>query len=506
MSTQTAKVTTLGQYTGLLRRRWRYVAVISPLVVLIALGFAFLLPAVYSSSATILLEQSSIDSSLVKTTVVSYADQRIELVRRDVMTPAKLEQIVRQNDPYPERTDLSMRDKAILLSEDTSITKVDPVTLQPMAVSSAFSIKYSNRSPRVAATVAQELADMFLTANRETRTAQAADTYRFMLAKSNELEGQIRQVDQRLAEFKSRYGNALPEAMQRNETGLDRSQRELDEARAQIRLVEQQESLLKLQLNQISPTLITAKGGDIFTQLGLLRAQLAEAQQKYTPDHPDVKRLTRAIDALAAQAKLGNPDNVRPDNPDYLRVSAELTGVRNTLAALRANVTRSQVQIDEYQRWISQTPQIEQGYVQLTREREVLQQQFEQAQSKLRDADLSRSLESEAKGERYTQIRQPGISSQPDSPNRIGIVMLGLLLGFGLGSGVAIVKESSDPTVRSSVDIADITDIPILAAIPNLRAVGARRREYLVWGMVAGAYTLAAAILGLYILLKGRWA
>lgn len=485
---------TLGQYAGILRRRWQYLALVVPPAVLIAVALAFTLPATYSSSATILLEASSIDPSLIKTTVVSYADQRIELVRRDVMSAERLEHIVKQVDPYPDQPGLSLRDKANLISSNTRLVKVDPVTLEPLVVSSAFSIRYSNQSPELAARVAQHLADLFLSSNRETRTAEALDTYNFMLARSKELETQIRSVEQRIAEFKGRFGNALPEAAARNEAGMDRAEREVDSVKAQIRMAEQQESLLKLQLNQISPTLITNKGSDLFTQLGTLRAQLAEAQQKYTPDHPDVKRLTRAIEALAAQAKLGNPNNVTPDNPDYMRVSAELDAVRTNLAALRSNMARSQVQLGQYEQRLTQTPQVEQGYVQLTRDREILQQQFESTQVKLREAELSKSLESQAKGERYTLIRQPFVPGTPDSPNRLGIILLGIVMGFGVAVGFAIFKESADPTIRDTADVSSIVDLPLIAAIPSFANARTRRRQRFVWGSVAGAYLFAALI------------
>ncbi len=493
------KVLTLGHYVGVMRRRWQYLATIIPAALLIALLLAFTLPAIYSSTATILLEASSIDPSLIKTTVVSYADQQIELVRRDVMTAERLEGVVRQIDPYPDLPQLSVRDKADRIASDTTIQKVDPVTLEPLVVSSAFSIKYSNASPKIAAEVAQHLADLFLTANREARTAQATDTYNFMAAKSKELEAQIRVAEQRLAEFKGRYGGALPELTERNESGVDRAERELDSIRSQMRLVEQQESLLKLQLSQMSPTLITSKGGDLFTQLGTLRAQLAEAQQKYTPDHPDVKRLTRAIEALSEQAKLGNPQNVRPDNPDYLRVSSELDAVRINLAALRANAERAQTQMAQYESRIAMTPSVERDYEQLTRDRNILKDQFETIQTKLREAEMSKSLESQAKGERYTLIRKPFVSSRPDSPNRLGILLLGIVLGGGLAVGMAAFRESADPTIRTSEDVTGIVDLPLIGAIPRLHNPSNRRQRRLLWGTVAGTYFLAAVAVGLIV-------
>lgn len=491
------RVQTLGQYVGVLRRRWPYLAIIIPASILISVFIAFTKPAIYKSSATILLEASSIDDKLLKTTVVSYANQQIELVQRTVLTAERLENVVKEIDPYPDMPGLSAREKANMVIGDTSIQKVDPITLEPLVESSAFTLDYYNTSPKIAAAIAEKLAELFLMYNRETRTAQARDTYNFLLTTSKSLEKQILDLEGRISTFKTKYGDALPEALSRNENALERLQREKDSLEAQIRLIEQQESLLKLQLSQISPTLVADKGGDIYTQLGTLRAQLAEAQQKYTPDHPDVKRLTRAIQTLADQAKLGNPQNVRPDNPEYMRVSSELNAVRSNLAALRSNVARAGTQIADYERRLTQTPGVEREYIQLTREREIAQGQYGEIQSKLREAEISQSLESESKGERLTLIRKPRASSKPDSPNRLGIILLGIVLGGGLAVGIAAFRESADPNVRASQDVTDIADLPLIGSIPSMLNSAERRRTRLIWSSVAGVYAIATVLVAI---------
>jgi polysaccharide biosynthesis transport protein len=310
-------------------------------------------------------------------------------------------------------------------------------------------------------------------------------------------------LERRISEFKMKYGDALPDAMARNENALDRIQRESDAIDAQIRLVEQQESLLKLQLGQISPTLVADKGGDIYTQLGMLRAQLAEAQQKYTPDHPDVKSLTRAMQALAEQAKLGNPENVRPDNPEYMRVDSELRAVRTNLAALRSNAARARTQMADYERRLAQTPGVEREYVQLMRQREIAQVQYGEIEAKLRSAGISQTFESESKGERYSLIRKPFLPSKPDSPNRLGIILLGLVLGGGLAVGLAAFRESADPTVRASHDVTEISDLPLLGAIPKLQNPVERRRNRLTLISVAGVYLVATLVVAIVTLNAG---
>jgi polysaccharide biosynthesis transport protein len=486
------KVQTLGTYAAVLRRRWLILVTIFPSAILVAVFLAYTLPATYRSSATILLEPSSISPELIRTTVISYADQQIEVVQRMVMTPERLEEVVEQIDPYP-RLNESSRVKAGMIIADTSLEKVDPVTLEPAVESAAFSIYYVNPDPQIAKAITARIAQLFLDYNTATRTAQAREAHRFLSAKSNELTEQIGGIERRIEEFKSKYGDALPESRERNEQSLDRVQRDVDATDAQIRLLEQQESLLALQLRQVSPTIV-ASGTDIATQLGLLRAELAAAQQKYTADHPDVRRLKAAIEALAAQAKAGQQPQVVPDNPDYLRISAELSGVRGNLAAMRSNSARARAQLAEYERRLSSTPGVEREYVQLERDRELAAQQLLDIRNKLREAEVAQTLESEAKGERYTVIRKASTPETPYSPNRLGFILIGIVIGGGLAVGLAALRESADPTVRGAYDVAELSDLAVIGAIPKLLTPGDRRRQHALLGSLAGGYLAAIAI------------
>jgi succinoglycan biosynthesis transport protein ExoP len=485
------RVQSMGDHMGVLRRRWPYLVTIVPTALLVALFFAFGLPAIYRSSATILLEPSSIAPELVKTTVVSYADQQIELVKRTVMTVDRLESITKEIDPYPDQPQVSAHDKAEQIIASTFIQKVDPITMEPLVISSAFSINYDNRSSKLAAAVTQRIADLFLNYNRTTRVAQARQAREFLKVQSDQLNATIVKLEQRISEFKTRYGGALPESRDHNEYSLDRAQRDLDSTEAEIRVIAQQESLLKLQLSQTSPSLV-ASGTDAYTQLGLLRSELAAAKQKYTPDHPDVKRLTRAIEALAEQAKLGGGVVVRPDNPEYLRISSQLNAIQVNLAALRSNAARARVQISDYDRRLGVAPTVERDYAQLTRDHEIARQQFGEVQTKLQAAETAQALETGSQGERYTLIRPATVPTSPASPNRLGIVLIGLILGSALAVGLAVLREAADPTVRSSRDLADLGGLQVIGAIPMLHNAAETRRRRLVWGSVAGAYLVAS--------------
>ena len=104
-----------------------------------------------------------------------------------------------------------------------------------------------------------------------------------------------------LAEFKQKHAGALPDSQNMNMNQLERAERELLDYDRRIREAEDQQALLTLQRNETPPSLVAAAGGSR-TDLALLTAQLAEARQRYTEEHPDVRRLVRSIEALRQNA------------------------------------------------------------------------------------------------------------------------------------------------------------------------------------------------------------
>ena len=496
---------TIGDYFALLRRRKIYLLTILPAAVLLSVCLAYGLPAVYRAAATILIEQPAVSQKMVATTVgptttvLNIApDAQIELMRRRALSHDQLKALVTRIDPYPDKHELSIGEKAQLVFDNTSLEKVDPITYKPLLEGAAFSIYYDNPNPLLASTVATELSKIFLDFNHTTRTEAAEQTYKFLLGRSKEIEAAMRNADQKIADFKKHYGAALPEDQLRNQSSLIRAQSELDEVQARIRLAEQRESQLSLQLSQLSPTMVGAVL-DTRTDLATLKAQLADAELRYKPDHPDVKRLRRALQELLATHTTTMAPGVQPDNPEYLLAASALQSARQDLAALRGIAGRSQGERQTLEMQLAIAPSVEKEYAQLVRNLGVLQDQFQQVQGKLQEAEIGRSYETEQQGERFTLIRRPSVPDSAFSPNRLGLILIGFVLGGALAVGFAVFAESSDPTVRSYLDVREATDVLMLGAVPELLNAGDRRkRRDMVMAGVA-ALTVATVVAGLTI-------
>ena len=286
----------VGDYVGLFRRRGHILALGVPAALLLGVLAAYLLPATYRATGVLMAEGAAISSDLVRSTtaaddkdVTLDSLQRIELLRRKVMKVPALADLVRKADPQPDRPELSAEDKANAIIGATSLEPVNPVTFERARGSTAFAVHYENEDPKVAAAVGTALLNLFVEYNSRVRTEQAAEATQFLRSQAQALEKDLNQAERKLAEFKSRFGDALPNSEGRNMMGADRARRDLDDVQRRIVAAEERESLLRVQLAEISPTLSSAVG-NWRTEIAKLKGELAIAQQKYTPDHPDVKR------------------------------------------------------------------------------------------------------------------------------------------------------------------------------------------------------------------------
>lgn len=495
MSTS-AGVPVVSDFLGVLRRRYVYLATILPGILFLCVIAAFAIHPRYQASSTILLEPSSVPKDIIETTVISYSDQQIELVQGRVMTVESLLPIVHDIDPYPMHKEWSPAEKAQRILDDSSVERVDPVTFKPQAESNAFSLLYNNREPAMAKEINNRLAKLFLSYNQVRRTQAAGEAAGFLEKQSDSINTQMREVDGKLAELRKKYGDASPELLTRNQISLEETQRQIDNLQPQLMAAQEKESVLSLQLSQMSPNLIT-QSGDL-TDIATVRAKLTEAEQRYTPDHPEVKRLRRAMETLMAQSAQ-SPRSVggiaqAANNPVYNLTATELQAARNGLASLRAQANSLQNKLGQQRTLIALTPTAEHEFSEVLRRKEVLQAEYQKTQDKLQSANLAQTFESQQGGERFTLLRGAAEPKSPAYPNRLGLILLGLVFGSALaGIGVAV-SESTDKNIRTARDLLLPDDVPILASIPYIKNKRDQRGRALKVGSIIAAYSIALSV------------
>jgi len=439
---------------------------------------------------------------------------------------------------------------------------IDPRSGRPTQATIAFSVSYQSRSPDLALKVANDLTSLYLNENLTSRTQLGQQTAVFFSEESARQAAHIADLDKSLTAFKEKHRDDLPELVQLNLQTMERTELELHDAQNKLDALDSQRVLLEAQLAQINPTsqvfsdtgqrvmgpedrlkalksqLASYKArfapghpdivstereveglesqvksdddtGDRLRELDEAKAQLARAREKYSADHPDVVRLQRTVDglesAVEAAAKTGKrrEATTHSDNPIYIQVKGQLDALAVEQDRSVKRRDELQAKFDDYERRMAKSPEVEREFHTMSRELETAQLEYKQILAKQTEAQVSENLESERKGERFTMIEPPQAPEKPISPNRVLIVVLGLLLSLGLGAGAAAAHESFDASVRGPNDIRQLLQVPALASIPVIVTEEdlARRRKMIrySWGGGVIAVILAAVTVHLFV-------
>ena len=514
-----------------LSRHQKRIAFVTGLAAAATVALAVLLPPTYQSTATILIEQQEIPQELVRSTITSFADQRVQVISQRVMTSQNLLQIIDRYNLYPDARKSKPREYVLKqMKEDVrmamiSADVIDPRSGRPTRANIAFSVSYANRSPELAYKVANELTSLYLNENSTSRAKQAEQAASFLKEEADRLSAEIASLDAKLATFKSEHAESLPELSTLNQSGVERTDLELRDVQNRLGTLDQQRHLMEAQLAQINPssTLFADTGQRIMTpeerlkaarsqlagatakyspdhpevlaaqreveglerqvtadtdvndlnrRLESLRGQLAAARERYSADHPEVRRLERQTESIekqiAAAPTIARHQPASPDNPAYIQVKGQLDALMAERNTLERKQADLRAKLADYEARLANAPGVERDYRTLVRDSENARIKYQEVRSKQMEAEVSQNLETERKGERFTLIEPPLPPEQPINPKRGAILGLGLFLSLLAGLAAGWLAESSGGTVRGPDDLRRLLTVPPLASVPPI--------------------------------------
>ncbi len=503
-----------------LRRRAALVLSVTAVLAVVSIVVAIVLPPTYRSSATIRVQEQEVPPDLVRSTITSFADERIQVISQQVMTRPVLLALIEKYDLYAKYRGRLTEDEILdRIRKDIKLTTInadisDRSSGRRVNATIAFTISYDAPRPDRAQKVVNELASLYLDENSKVRRQSVAETSEFLAQEADRLAKQIQSIEEKLALFKRRNVGRMPDSSAVNVQLADRTESELRRVEQQIPVLEDRKLSLESQLALIKPNISVASGPGLGNGTGeqreltpeerlrALQSQYASMSVLYTADHPDIRRVRQEIAALKAQtaasarsAEKGSGANEAPDNPAYILLATQLQNTRRELAQLAASREDLRAKQRIYDARLMQIPEVEREYNELTRDYGNAQARYREIKTKEMQAAGAFELERDSKAERFSLGEPANLPQSPVKPNRLAIALGGLVASLGSGLGLAFLLEMFDPSVKGPLELARIAPVAILTAIPYIETqserVGTRRRT-LVLIALCGILGLAA--------------
>ena len=104
----------------------------------------------------------------------------------------------------------------------------------------------------------------------------------------------------------------------------------------------------------------------------------------------------------------------------------------------------------------------------LTRDYQNTNETYHSLLRKNQEAQQAENLERRQKGEQFKVIDPARIPEKPFSPNIPRNLLFGVLLGMGLGFGIAFFREQLDRSFKDAEDLETTLGFRVLANIPKI--------------------------------------
>ena len=523
-------------YVNSLWRRRRLMLGIWIPTVLLTLVLALGLPSKYGSTATFQLKTDLSDHARGD----NYADRYISGLTGTVLASSELRGALGSLAPYPRYKD----DPTAALKELQSDVEIEMITqkiLDPQTglerkLNTGFTVTYVNRDPQTAERVASWLANAFTADGRRAAADQVLTESRFYAAEAERQRVKIADSETRLAHFKQENYDRLPETTQANLSvknindqdlaGIERDLRaqqqnrtfilqQLQQARAQgpdqdaLRALEDEYAKKSAVYDPNHPDMIALRqqinamraggasagaGSDPERQLAAQQATLAELRQRYSADHPDVKRQERVVQDLQARVASGQKSPVAVSashSPAIVQLETQLNGVETQISALEQQRAELRNKEANLQNRLQSTPEVERTYEGLNRDATTARQMYDQLNSKRMDAEIRVAAIRIGTVDQFSLVSPPLVPKAPSKPPRVGIAIIGVIGATLLAVMAALAASALDSSVRGSRDLVSLLRITPIAVVPLIRNAefAQRRRRQLT------AFAAAAAIL-----------
>jgi polysaccharide chain length determinant protein (PEP-CTERM system associated) len=504
--------------SGLLRRRGVVMsAMLGGCVLLFAL-IAGWLPNAYLASATLLVEPQSISQRLVESGVPeTELNNRLHLLQMQILARGRLTKVIDDLNVYPELAEKMTRAEVIdHMREKISLVPVLPELAEAARARTGvragddaittFQLRFEHRSAKVAAEVANRLANSFIDEHVKDRTDVSHDTADFIQEELRRQSVEIERVEKEIADVKTQHAGTLPEDFEANQRLLERLSDTLREAQRELSIAASDEAFYKQQA-LVGGGNEDFLGGQVITprrRVEMLELQLAEYRSRgFTEKHPDVIAAKEEIAGLRSQIEEGasDPSNLSPAQQNA-RFEMQRAGLRR--AGAEQEITRVRMQVAAVEERLAKTPKVAELLNALEREHEHLFDSYQEFSKKRLEAGVAADMESSQKGEKFRVLEQAVPPPDASSPNRPLLLALGLMLGIALAAAYALAAEALDDSFHTPRRLQDTLGLPVLAAIPTVvlpSDLAAHRSRTIRRFALAGV----ASVLVLVVSAAGYW-
>jgi polysaccharide chain length determinant protein (PEP-CTERM system associated) len=493
---------------GALQRRLPMIVTAVGVGVLAGYWIAMALPNYYNSAATIFVEPQVLNKKLVESGSGGHdIGYRLSLMTAQILSRPRLSRVIDDLNLYPEESKTMLREEVIgLLRSRISVLPAERASIAGAGGPgdpglSTFVVAFTDKSPQVAAEVAQRVANDFVKEHIEERVGMTRKSLEFIESELERLNTDYSAVQDEVTRVKNANSGRLPDDQAANQRVLDRIVGELRGGQRVLDVARGNKAFWDAQVVSAATVSDPSDAGSPGHRLQILELELTEYRSRgFTDRHPDVIQAEQEIADVRGQIESVEDEEALDRTPTLAQQTAEAQRERAALDVEMAvkEIERLRTSADAIEQRLAETPKVAERLGQLENQSNALYENVRLFSSRQMAAKVHVDVERRQLGEQFNILEPAFAASAPSSPNRALIVVMGLIAGLAIGVSGAVLLEAMDSSFRVVRDVQSAFSIPVLATIPEivLESDRAATHRKLVRQLVAAVSVVLFCLVG----------
>ena len=331
-------------------------------------------------------------------------------------------------------------------------------TVEQVRETRALQVSFTDEDPQLAAAVTNSIAKVFMQRNYSQQTERFNNSADWLETSTKQLKAKVESAENALAAYmrdNQIYSSDLAGGDRQKTPTLTTTK--LTQLHDQLtrtqtdRMLKQSlyEQLQEGRISELPEIFSDPKIVEAEKQLSLLVTQAAELRARFGPENPKIVEIQNQIEALTAQingSRTALEKKLRADYQRAVQDEKSLSAALDQAKAAAVNENQASVKLNILQQDVETQRGLYTDFLQKTN------------QAKAKVAEQNNNI-------RVIESAQVPVS--PIGPKRMILILTAFFLSLGSGVALAFLLEYLDHTVKSTEDVEQFAQLPVLGLIPK---------------------------------------
>jgi polysaccharide biosynthesis transport protein len=450
-------------YWRTVRKRWPFIVLSMIVATAIAFVYTYRQPKVYEATCQVIIEPMAPQVLPGAKDVVELGTGTYWANKEFYETQYRIVQSTAVGQRTAEKLGLQYDPDYAAVSgpnhgpTDLGRTIAGQLTVKALKDSRLALITVTDRKPQRAALIANTVADTYIEYNLDHKLEGARSAMAWLAEQEAELKTELESSEMKLYKFK-KDRNLLAVSLDDKQSMLSQNlaavNTKLTDLRIRIleqdakrRMIERARSDIK-SVETLPEVRQSETIADLRASYGQLEKEHSDLSSRYGPDHPRIK----ALSAQMASVKRAYEAEMDAVLETFEKTYQQMVDNERSLKTLMEQTKKEAIEISK----------IEVDYKPLQRASEQNTKMYSLIASRQKEIDITGPMRTN----NVRVLERAIVPVTPVRPKPIQNLMIGLLLGTGVGIGLAFVIEALDNTLKSQSDVEQFLGVPVLGLVP----------------------------------------